>query len=138
MRVLEAGRAQTIAITLSQLPEIPVIVDAINKLDNNRLTLTNIQALSKLYPTKDESKKIASVIKNRLDQIAKESKDGNNSTTVERLVWDKPESLFIALGKIPSCTLRLSCWSKFMYYIINCLLNSTKLFLTFFYVFLIG
>jgi hypothetical protein len=73
-----------------------------------RLSLTNIQALSKLYPTKEESAKISKVIKERILQVATEK----TTEKVERLVWDKPEALFIALGKIPSCTLRLACWSK--------------------------
>ena len=74
-----------------------------------RLSLTNIQALSKLYPTKEESAKISKVIKERILQVATEK---TTTEKVERLVWDKPEALFIALGKIPSCTLRLACWSK--------------------------
>ena len=108
MRVLEAGRAQTVAITLSQLPEIPVIVDAIAKLDSSRLTLTNIVALGKLYPTPDEQRAISDVIKARLSNP--------NENTKGRLVWDRPESLFIALAKIPSCPLRLSCWSAHLGY----------------------
>ena len=48
MRVVDPGRAQTVAITLSKLPEIPVIVDAIRKLDGRKLTRANIMALAKL------------------------------------------------------------------------------------------
>ena len=103
MRVLDPGRAQTIAITLSQLPEIPLIIDSIKKLDTSRLSLANILALAKLYPTADEQRAISGVIKTRLANPANNEKS--------KLIWDKPESLFIALSKIPCCTLRLSCWS---------------------------
>ena len=66
--------------------------------------------LKKLYPTAAEQKLIAKVIKDRL------TNPNENITEKTRLVWDKPETLFIALGKIPSCPLRLTCWAAQLEY----------------------
>ena len=111
LRVVDPGRAQTVAITLSKLPEIPVIVDSIDKLDDSKLSKANIDALIKLYPTADELKAIADLKKARFALVAKGGIVSEQGVGTGKVEWDRPERLFMALGKIPSCTLRLTCWS---------------------------
>jgi len=111
LRVIDPGRAQTVAITLSKLPEIPVIVDSIDRLDNSKLSKANIDALIKLYPTAEELNAISNLKKARFALVAKGGAISEQGVGTGKVEWDRPERLFMALGKIPSCTLRMSCWS---------------------------
>jgi len=90
--VLDGKRSNAIAIMMSKLPELDSLVSAIERLDDNKLSQENIEALIEQLPTKEEIEAI---------QAAKNPD----------VPFDKPERFAMTIASVPKVAERLKCWN---------------------------
>jgi hypothetical protein len=91
--VLDAKRSNAIAIMMSKMPDLDEIVNAVQNLDDNKLSQENIEALIANLPTSDE---IAAI---------------NAAKTAPDVTFDKPEKFAMSISSLAKINERLQCWN---------------------------
>eukprot|EP00002_Diphylleia_rotans_P021981 TRINITY_DN4293_c0_g1_i1.p1 TRINITY_DN4293_c0_g1~~TRINITY_DN4293_c0_g1_i1.p1 ORF type:complete len:1072 (-),score=269.95 TRINITY_DN4293_c0_g1_i1:143-3358(-) len=90
-RVLDPKRGYTIGIRMARLPTIEVILEGLANLDENKLTVEDLQGLLSCAPTPEEMEMIT-------------------AAQGEELPLDKPEQFLIQINKIQRLEDRIKCW----------------------------